>query len=59
MTDQEAETARAALYWRDRYETLWDAIDEYRLWQPGRRGHAAALRKLERVWRGDHPEDDE
>jgi hypothetical protein len=50
MSDLEAEACRNALAWRQKYEELWDAIDSYRLWQPGRRGYAAARRELERVW---------
>ncbi len=53
MTDLEAEACRNALGWRAKYEELWDAIDNYRLWQPGRRGYAAARHELERVWRGE------
>lgn len=37
---------RDALTWRRRYETLAEDLDEYRLWEPGRKGHAAAHRQL-------------
>jgi hypothetical protein len=53
MTDLEAEACRAALCWRRKYEDLWDAVDAYRLWEPRRKGYAAARRELERVWRGE------
>jgi hypothetical protein len=47
------EAARAALIWRKKYEDLFEAIGGYRLWEPGRRGYAAARRELERAWLGE------
>lgn len=44
-----AETRRqAALFAReaDRHDALRDAVGDYMLWEPGRRGHAAAHRQL-------------
>lgn len=38
---------RNALIWRRRYEQLDDAIDDLFLWEPGRKGWAAALRLFE------------
>jgi hypothetical protein len=57
MTDLEAEACRNALAWRAKYEALWDAVEEFRLWDPRRRGYAAAYHELERVWRGEEDED--
>lgn len=56
MSDLEAEARRDALYWRRKYERLWEAVDEYRLWRP-RKGHAAALRRLLAVWDDEEDED--
>lgn len=51
------EAARDALTWRKLYEDLWEAIDEYRLWDPRRRGYADARRNLEKIWRGEDPDE--
>lgn len=37
----------------ERARQLEDAIGEYLLWEPGRKGHAAAHRALVAVWRGE------
>jgi hypothetical protein len=47
------EAAREALRWGKRAEDLKEAIGEYILWEPGRRGHAAALRRLVVVFRAE------
>lgn len=39
-----------AALWRERYEELWYAYENLRLWEPGRKGWAAAQREFERVW---------
>lgn len=51
------ETLRASLSHAQRAQELEDAIGEYVLWEPGRKGHAAAHRRLVAVWRRE--EDDE
>ena len=35
----------------ERVRELEDAIGEYLLWEPGRKGHAAAHKRLTAVWR--------
>lgn len=50
------EAARDALGWRKRYEDLFEAVADYRLWEPGRKGYAAARRELERAWLGESAE---
>ncbi len=52
------EAAREALRWKDRYERLHDAVEEFLLWEPGRRGFAAARRALVGVLRGEEGEFD-
>lgn len=47
------EAVRSALIWKKRAEDLEDAIEEYALWQPGRKGHAAAHRHLMRFAEGE------
>lgn len=51
------EAARFALQWRRRAEDLEEAIGEYILWAPGRKGHAAAHKRLVAVWRGEEVEE--
>ena len=50
------EAAREALRWKDRYERLHDAVEEFLLWPSGRRGYAAAQRALVGVLRGEEGE---
>lgn len=51
------EAARSALIWRKRAEDLEEAIGEYILWQPGRRGHAAAHKRLVAVLRDEETDE--
>lgn len=48
------EVARDGLRWRHRAEELEDAVDEYLLWDPRRKGFAAAQRALIAVLRSDN-----
>lgn len=50
------EAARHALIWRKRAEDLEEAVGEYILWVPGRRGHAAAHKRLRAVYEGEDSE---
>jgi hypothetical protein len=52
------DAARTALHWKHRADELEEAIEEYALWQPGRRGHAAAHKRLMAVLHGEEPDDE-
>jgi hypothetical protein len=52
-----AEAARNALRWRKRAEALEDAIEDLFLYEPGRKGYAAAARHLRSVLTGPDNEE--
>lgn len=51
------EAARHTLRWRKRAEDLEEAIHDYFVWEPGRRGYAAAHKRLRAVLMGEDGEE--